>query len=446
MSGRAEGLSITAALGVAIVGGLLFTGVHPLAPVALAAVVVAAAYAASSAYFLMLSFMAVLFLRPAEFFPFLTPLKLGKLAAVSALGLWALGKMVRQELWLGRSRLNLWMGALVAAVLASSFLGTWPAESMRMFQEVFIKVILLYVLIVNLVDSPRRMVVMQVFVGLLCAVLGYYALYAKFTGISVVEGTRAGAVGLIEDPNDLAFTLLMATPFLLYAMTQVRGWARRALFVLLFGCVAGIISTQSRGGILGLGAGMYLVVRHRLKSRLVTGLVLGAVVGGLFLAAGVGSRQGLEEDGLDQSADGRLNAWRAGIRMFRQHPVLGVGFERFPDNFFDYTDDPGDRVIAAHNSWVKAIAETGLAGFIPFMALVILTLWIGWRTSIVARDWPPGLERAVGISMLANTAAVLVSGFFLSQTWNWFLYILFAQAAAAQRVWGLDRELVEVKW
>src|SRR3712207_6987755 len=40
------------------------------------------------------------------------------------------------------------------------------------------------------------------------------------------------------------------------------------------------------------------------------------------------SQQGVVED---ESAMGRIHAWRAGLRMFEQHPVGGVGHMQFLD-------------------------------------------------------------------------------------------------------------------
>jgi len=43
---------------------------------------------------------------------------------------------------------------------------------------------------------------------------------------------------------------------------------------------------------------------------------------------------------------------------------------------------------------------------------------------------------------VGNLAAVLTAAFFLSQTWMWFVYILFAQTAALRRLYGVDSLLV----
>lgn len=427
------GVALSAGLGV------LAARVHPLAPVAVLAALVIGAVAFQSAFTLLCAFVMVLFLRPAEIVPALAVLRPALLFAGASLVLVVLLRLVTRDVRWPTSGHTPWMLALTFAVFASSVLGTTPGHSMAVFQDVFVKIVLLYVLILLLVDSPERAAAMQTVIALSCATLGIYALVLKLSGQATIEGSRAGFVGLLGDPNDLALTLLMSFPFLVEASRVSRGAARAVFVFCLCAVVAGILSTQSRGGLLGIGGAFWLLSRHWIASVSRRALVLGLVGAVAFAAAGVSKRHsgGADTEGLDESAQGRLDAWKAGGRMLMRRPVLGVGFSAFQDNYAAYASNA---VIwgkhEAHNSFVKAAAETGFAGLVPFVALAARSMWVGFRLLRRRRDGrDAGLAGAAADALLPTLVAFFVAAFFLSQCWNWFTYVLIALSATYERTW-----------
>lgn len=69
------------------------------------------------------------------------------------------------------------------------------------------------------------------------------------------------------------------------------------------------------------------------------------------------------------------------------------------------------------------------------MALVLLTIRTAHRSrkAEVSDDSP--MERPVRRSLFPSMVGFCVAVFFLSQCWSWFLFILFAEAAVAQKIW-----------
>ena len=436
MTGLYPPLLWAVALLGAVISGVLMVVVHPLAPVVLLLGGCVVLLGLTSPFYLLLGFLAVLFLRPAEFFPFLAPLQLGKVIALGALGLFILRKLALRDKEWAASEHNKWMILLTVAIILSSLFGSYSSHSFQVFKDVFVKILVLWLLIMNLVNSKRRAYQFQYGLAITCAILGGYVIYIKMSGQAQIEGSRAGAVGMLGDPNDLALTMLMVTPFLVSARLEVTGKLRTFTTVLLVCTLGGIISTQSRGGLLGLMGGLSFILLPRVKNKAML-LAIGApILLALAAAMGLAERKGLESDGLDQSAEHRIVAWTAGMHMFKAHPILGVGFEQFPASFINYTTEATDReIMAAHNSFVKCVAEVGLAGFIPFCMLVLSSFVVGLKVWRKARDAPPGLERAYMNGVLGNFVSVMISCFFLSQTWLWFIYIVFAQTATAERIW-----------
>ncbi|MCB9525053.1 MAG: O-antigen ligase family protein [Myxococcales bacterium] len=423
------GLAGAVVLGVA--GGLLAGVVHPLAPIALVLGGAVVLYGLLRPIGLLIAFLGILFLRPTDFFPALAPLMLGKLVVAGALGAMVLDRALRREVRWPKAAATPWMAGVVATVLLSSLRGSDPGASLATFNEVFVKIILLYGLLLFLVNTPARALAVQGGIVAFTSVLGLYAIQLKLTGQANIEGSRAGAIGLLGDPNDLALSLLMSPAFLIMAWPRARGLGRLAIGLALIAVVGGLIATQSRGGLLGFAAMGYMVVRARLRSRVATFALVGAGLLGLVLVAGVASRQTVSTSGIDESAQGRLDAWYAGYRMFRARPITGVGYERFPDNYPVFALNPVEwGPKAAHSTWVKALAEVGLLGLIPFLAMVAVTLRSAW--ALHPRRGPPTVAAAVPESLLPMLTGLLVSASFLSQTWNWFIYIAVGLVAALE--------------
>ncbi len=431
---RAPAIAAATAVGAAGVGSL--AAFHPFAPAGAVAGAALAVWVFASPFRALLGFMATLLLRPADIVPELAVLQPAKIFALSALGLWAVEKMVRQDTTWPGSKLDRYFAWLTVALLASSFVGTDPATSIALFQDVFVKVIILYVLIRNLVNTPARAAATLTTLGAVGAALGAYALNAKLTGQAQIEGSRAGFVGLLGDPNDLALVLLMGMPFLASVVMMTHGSRRWIYGLLLAVVIAGIVSTQSRGGFMGLGAAAFILLQDKVKSRALQIGILAVGMAGLMAVSGMSDRSsgGGEGDGIDESAQGRLDAWMAGMRMVKARPILGVGYDRFADNYPTYvTNAVIWGKLEAHNSFVKAVAETGIVGFVPFMTMVVLSFRSAVRVRRRRNELDDPMERAAASSLLPTMTAFFISAFFLSQCWSWFTFILLALVAATER-------------
>src|SRR5439155_23703997 len=73
----------------------------------------------------------------------------------------------------------------------------------------------------------------------------------------------------------------------------------------------------------------------------------------------------------DQSATGRLEAWKAGLAIMLDSPILGVG----PDSFRHYSAlyNPDAREgIVAHNEFIETAAESGIPAGLTLLAIIAL--------------------------------------------------------------------------
>lgn len=409
--------------------------VNPILPVAMVVGALVAVWIFMSPFHLALMFCVVLFARPSELLPALESLSIPKLLALASIATFFLHRLFSRRLEATRSPFHPPMIALTAAVFLSTQLGSDRAASMTLFTDSFVKIIVIYVLLVHLVDRPSRVATTYVVMSITVGFMAIYSMYAKATGLILVEGSRAAYVGALGDPNDFSLVLFMYVPFLIEGAMQTTGLKRVGLAILTLILVMGMAGTQSRGGFMGLSLAMAVMFHDRgsLRMRLAALPVGLVVIVLLVLLSGAGEREsGAVGSGeIDESAQGRLDAWVAGGRMLMRHPLLGVGFGSFALNYEGYCLNP---VIwgqhETHNSYIKVAAETGLAGLIPFMTLVVLTLREAYRLRRYAQQESNPLARAAMRAALPTACGFVLIAFFLSQSWSWYFYVLFGQVAA----------------
>ncbi|HRQ37739.1 MAG TPA: O-antigen ligase family protein [Chloroflexota bacterium] len=251
-----------------------------------------------------------------------------------------------------------------------------------------------------------------------------------FTPARLLEVTP-GEGGI--SPNEVSGVLLWVLPLavvlsfaiLRYPRTlwrQLGGWAIPAsLFV--WGAtvvmLAVMVLTQSRAGLLGLAAGlglMLLLAAARLRWWLAVGLVLV----GLGAATAVWTSYApqitavLVEQSGERSIEtmqGRLQIWERAITGLQEFPLTGMGINRFRVLVFDYYPTyflPYDSDFAhAHNHLLQAGLDLGLPGLIFYVALWLgaaALAWLAWRQGVTV--W----RRVLGLGILCALAAYFVYG------------------------------------
>jgi O-antigen ligase len=319
--------------------------------------------------------------------------------------------------------------------------------ALNFWLESFSKVVLMVFAIAWCAREPKDLILASKLFILCGMLVGVVAIWNKLHGISLVEGTRVsigrGTSGMLSDPNDLALVLLFPLSFSLSYVTAPRiGLMSRLLGIAGSVIVLwAILATQSRGGLLGLAAVLAVFASRFFKSRiLLLAIGIGAAMT-LFTLDNIAGRSsgGAAEEGLDDSANGRLDAWKAAIRMAETHPLTGVGLNNFNPIFFYYTDHWAGHDMAVHSTWFGLLAETGPIGLGLFVTLVTMTVRRSIRTRTTLRErrrgglvFDPEID-ALAHAIVAGLTGFIVSGSFLTQAYNWPIYILVALTLAMSR-------------
>lgn len=301
-------------------------------------------------------------------------------------------------------------------------------EQQKLFFDTFFRAVIIFFLIVATVRKKEDLALLrQVYLWSVTG-LAFVSVYLSWDEIFKDGGSsveRLHAIGTLENSNDIAAVMVIGIPFALRRLSMSRRmplvWIESCFFLAL--TLFALYLAQSRGAVLALaaaGIGWWLL-QSKNKWKVI-------LIGGLIVAtAAPFANQVLrrESEDLDESGSSRLTYWKAGIKMVLHNPAFGVGFGRYPKEYqanagggeqFEF----GERT--AHSTWILALAETGVPGFIFFLAFVMSVIRMGKRNM---REEP---------DLFVALIAYLIAISFLSHTYLIYPYILMAFVVAGYRI------------
>jgi O-antigen ligase len=313
--------------------------------------------------------------------------------------------------------------------------------------------------LVYFVRTPRDM---KLVVGTIVA-----CLLASYFSVSAEEGARGWGTGRLRvmgeagtglyagrNPNKLAYFALYCLTLLWYSKRAIKNsfwylpWAAATLLV-----AAIIPLTASRSGLLNLLIFSAIVMLEgKFNYRKLVGLSAVALffiiqigfdvsVVDLFFPEDVATRltrfdvrtealeMGLEGQG---SVEGRIQTALSATKVFRYHPLFGVGIGNF--NFERAILDPFGTVGPPHDSYLWALSEGGIVGIVLYLTFFY---WV-WR-EIRNIEWEYEARFGpLGLGWLVNAVRTGMVGFmffsFFADMWHHVLfYIIMGLALAVIR-------------
>ncbi len=259
--------------------------------------------------------------------------------------------------------LGMWLAIVLSALVRLNFdlAVDWCGE--------FGKVVVYYFLFKVTLDTPQRF---RMFLGWAVALtaaaitaplLNFYDI-VTFDAIDIVSQSyndrvsgetitiyRLAGIGIFGDPNDLCLLLVFGGMCCCYRAATCTGWVGSILWLLpLIPFGHAFVLTQSRGGILGLLAGMAGVILARFGWVRAAPLV---AICAPALVFAIGGRQSDIDAG--DTAHERVMLWATGLGAWLGNPffwLTGIGI----DEFIEICPQ------VAHNSFVHAYVEVGLFG------------------------------------------------------------------------------------
>jgi O-antigen ligase len=313
---------------------------------------------AGLAFSALLAFIFIVYANPGNWFEGGEEIGFAKIAAALSLtalaGSWLL---YRRRLTIGGASGWALVG-LFALVGLSSLWSYWPRYTADTFLD-GLKYLAIFLLVANVVDSRARLHAVVVAIALASVIPAVGAIWSAAHGEHLVDGDRAGWIGIFANPNDLAYHLVIGMAMALSAREGARRRAMRVAYLaLLVPLGYALVLTQSRGGLLAAGVVLLLwLMRSIRRAPTLIGIAvaLGCV---LYLSPNNPWRVRNESSlshGEDVSARGRLDAWRTGLNIAAERPLTGVGAGAFVIAWPDFA--PGEQAAAHRAQRVHPIGE-----------------------------------------------------------------------------------------
>jgi O-antigen ligase len=199
--------------------------------------------------------------------------------------------------------------------------------------------------------------------------------------------------------------------------------------------IAAIFVTFSRGGLVALAVVVALFA-WRKRGVWVWAVLLALVAAGLVLGGKYWSR-GEDFSGLkgDTTFRQRLATSQAGLAMFADRPLLGVGLGcsviAWP--LYAPNDLYSRGALVTHNTVIQPLGETGIFGFIAFASFVGLGIYYAHK---LARDPSRRSLGDMGTGLEIAVCGFVVCGLSGGYVLTWFPYILVGMVSSARRIRG----------
>jgi O-antigen ligase len=370
---------------------------------------------------LILLYVVLTIIRPQDYLPGLVGVPVLSVVLVFAFGAWLFSSAKTFA-----APQFLLLPVFLIVVMISEITNGWAGGAVEELARFGPVVVAFFVFGAACGTQRRVRIAMGVFVA--CAVVlalhgvQQSQLGTGWTGIPLSEGGRIQYVGIFNDPNDLGLLFAACLPMAVFLGRPRTGFMRPVWLASALLLLYGIVLTNSRGALLAvlIIAGCYVWYRRGV----VTAGVLGVI--GLTAMKLVSSRMD-ELDAGEESAAGRVDAWYAGLEMFRENPAFGVG----AGNFTEYNE------LTAHNSFVLVLAETGFVGFVTWLAFVGYGFWM--MLTIIRHVRVPGddpkveaewaTEKHMALTLLLSLCGLFAAAFFLSRSYMVVLYLIAAMVA-----------------
>jgi probable O-glycosylation ligase (exosortase A-associated) len=285
--------------------------------------------------------------------------------------------------------------------------------------NIVIKIQLFAFLTVMLIHGRERVMPL---VWVIVLSLGFFGLKGglfvfRTAGENLVWGPPGS---FIEDNNALALSLIMTVPLMWFLFQEAQGRLVKAgMGILIVLTCASILGSHSRGAALaGVAMLGLLWLKSAYKVRL--GLAMLVVLPFLLLSMPKSYFERIETISTyeeDQSAMGRIRAWKVATQIAIQRPIGGGFYSISPANYRRYAPEIADWIEQfgrghypeAHSIYFKILGDHGFLGLALYLILGVSAYRGAGRVKAAARE-SPGLEWA---GRLAGMLQVSFIGFFV---------------------------------
>lgn len=299
--------------------------------------------------------------------------------------------------------------------VAWSFLGLFyalnPANSIHDFYSHLVKYIILYFLVVNFLDSKRKVVSLSWIIICSASILFVWSLYNFYVTLGSSLVTRFGACVTEVTTNLIGIIAVVSIVFCIQNISQSSGWLRKIFFTsCLLPAFAVIFMAQTRSVLLALLIALMVVLSARKK--VLVGVLL--LVGVILLVSPVGRRLAT-----DMTDNLRIKQSLLVWEVVKDYPVTGIGFgmqtfggnldlpsynAKLPENL------QGQQILLnPHNMYTDIAVRTGIPGIILFFGVIYSFFVMLWR---LIRNGGSDFVASWSTAVFASGLSFFIIGFF----------------------------------
>ena len=320
------------------------------------------------------------------------------------------------------------LAALWFWYLFTTIFAWFPHEAWPQLEKVS-KILLFVFLTLKFFQNRERLHALFL---LLALSIGFYGLKGGVWTVLVSGGAHMvmGPEGtFLEGNTEVGLAMAMALPFLHYlAVLEKRRWLRLLMRVTFVFTIIATIFTYSRGAMIGLP--VVLLMLFAGSRRRIIGIV--AMVLLYFFVMNFAPREWFDKMGTiqdyeeDESAQGRLAAWRVAWLVALDSPLTGGGFWVLPHkSIFEHYAPGYPFRHSAHSIYFAMLGDHGFVGLILFAGLILACL-VSLVTLRIRLYKVPRAEPLVVYSKMVEASLVgyAVSGAFLTMAYFDLFYHL----------------------
>ncbi len=390
----------------------------------------------SLAYPGLMLFTILLYLRPNDLLPIGT-FPIVKIMTLATLAAFFLERLGHGGPFSVMPRAFHYLLGVAAFAILSIPIGLDPAASFATFTDLFLKILLVFLLMINVVTSFRRLRLMMEVTVLAATIVAVLTLVDYARGKNLVEGYRAaGALGgIFANPNDLALAMNVLVPIAFSLALARPNPFSKLLYLGSTGLLLmTTIVTYSRAGFLtmAVAGGFFLA---KLGRRYPAAWVVGALAALMIVAASPGRVFTIFDASgghatAAQSASARWDLVKRSVEVAGANPMrwlFGVGMGNF--HIVSYKE------LVNHNAYLQVFNELGLPAMISY--ILFLASVIGISAGIARRyRRVPGYRQVwlAAIAIQTSLVAYLVGSFFASVAFQWYVYYPAAFAVCLQQI------------
>jgi putative inorganic carbon (hco3(-)) transporter len=395
-------------------------------------------------YLALFFFTFILYARPAELYPSPWTMKIAFYSGVVLLLCYVPSQLIAEgtpTVLLPEIKIILLFGL---TALISIPVGMNPSEGLATFSDAFIRCIFIFIIMINVVRTEWRLKGLLLLALAASCWLSLGALHDYHLGLMTVEGYRVGGrgTGIFGNSNDLALHLVTMVPIAIALLFATRGPRKIVYGVVAILIIAAIILTFSRGGFLALlislgVMGWKIGRRHKLPI-----LLLAVTIAGFFLLFAPGNYSirliSIFIPSLDPVGSSTMRSTELvrSLIVAARHPVFGIGMG-------NYASGMSLSGLVTHNAYTQVASEMGATALVLYVMLMVYPFR---RLRQIERETFDAHSRYhyLAIGLQASLVAYMVSSFFASVAYLWYVYYLVAYAVCLRRIYEADTGTVVI--